>query len=232
VKGAFTGASETRAGFFHAADGGTVFLDEISATTNATQVKLLRVLQEREVCMVGSARAQKIDIRVVAATNRDLHELVAKKQFREDLYFRLNVITINLPPLRERGDDVLLLIRHFAALYAREIGRREPEFSSEALEVLRRYHWPGNVRELQNVVQRLVVMADSDVIEVPDLPELMRFSALGGVGLNRTLAEVELEYIRNVVESVDGNRTKAAEILGIDRKTLREKLKVEQPSSS
>jgi DNA-binding NtrC family response regulator len=232
VKGAFTGASETRAGFFQAADGGTVFLDEISATTSATQVKLLRVLQEREVCMVGSARPQRIDIRVVAATNRDLHELVAKKVFREDLYFRLNVITINLPPLRERGNDVLLLIRHFAAQYAREIGRRQPEFSSEALEVLRRYHWPGNVRELQNVVQRLVVMADSEVIEVPDLPELMRFSALGGVGLTRTLAEVELEYIRNVLESVAGNRTKAAEILGIDRKTLREKLKVERPSPS
>ena len=225
VKGAFTGASDTRGGFFQAADGGTVFLDEISATTNAAQVKLLRVLQEHEVSMVGSPRAQKIDIRVVAATNKELHELVAKKLFREDLYFRLNVITVNLPPLRERGDDVVLLIRRFAAQYAREMGKPEPEFSSEALEVLRRYHWPGNVRELQNVVQRLVVMSESDVIEVPDLPSLMRFSALRGEGLTRTLAEVEVEYIRNVLESVGGNRTRAAEILGIDRKTLREKLK-------
>jgi two-component system, NtrC family, response regulator HydG len=228
VKGTFTGASDTRGGFFQAADGGTVFLDEISATTNAAQVKLLRVLQEREVSMVGSTRTQKIDIRVVAATNKDLHELVAKGLFRDDLYFRLNVIAINLPPLRDRGDDVLLLIRHFAAQYAREIGRAEPEFSAEALDVLHRYHWPGNVRELQNVIQRLVVMSEGAVIEVPDLPSLMRFSALRGKDLNRTLAEVELEYIRNVLESVGGNRTRAAEILGIDRKTLREKLKTNE----
>jgi two-component system, NtrC family, response regulator HydG len=228
VKGTFTGASDTRGGFFQAADGGTVFLDEISATTNAAQVKLLRVLQEREVSMVGSTRTQKIDIRVVAATNKDLHELVAKGLFRDDLYFRLNVIAINLPPLRDRGDDVLLLIRHFAAQYAREIGRAEPEFSAEALDVLHRYHWPGNVRELQNVIQRLVVMSEGAAIEVPDLPSLMRFSALRGKDLNRTLAEVELEYIRNVLESVGGNRTRAAEILGIDRKTLREKLKTNE----
>jgi two-component system, NtrC family, response regulator HydG len=228
VKGTFTGASDTRGGFFQAADGGTVFLDEISATTNAAQVKLLRVLQEREVSMVGSTRTQKIDIRVVAATNKDLHELVAKGLFRDDLYFRLNVIAINLPPLRDRGDDVLLLIRHFAAQYAREIGRAEPEFSAEALDVLHRYHWPGNVRELQNVIQRLVVMSEGAVIDVPDLPSLMRFSALRGKDLNRTLAEVELEYIRNVLESVGGNRTRAAEILGIDRKTLREKLKTNE----
>jgi two-component system, NtrC family, response regulator HydG len=205
-----------------------MFLDEISATTNAAQVKLLRVLQEREVSMVGSTRTQKIDIRVVAATNKDLHELVAKGLFRDDLYFRLNVIAINLPPLRDRGDDVLLLIRHFAAQYAREIGRAEPEFSAEALDVLHRYHWPGNVRELQNVIQRLVVMSEGAVIDVPDLPSLMRFSALRGKDLNRTLAEVELEYIRNVLESVGGNRTRAAEILGIDRKTLREKLKTNE----
>jgi two-component system, NtrC family, response regulator HydG len=228
VKGTFTGASDTRGGFFQAADGGTVFLDEISATTNAAQVKLLRVLQEREVSMVGSTRTQKIDIRVVAATNKDLHELVAKGLFRDDLYFRLNVIAINLPPLRDRGDDVLLLISHFAAQYAREIGRAEPEFSAEALDVLHRYHWPGNVRELQNVIQRLVVMSEGAVIDVPDLPSLMRFSALRGKDLNRTLAEVELEYIRNVLESVGGNRTRAAEILGIDRKTLREKLKTNE----
>lgn len=232
VKGAFTGASETRAGFFQTADGGTIFLDEISATTNAAQVKLLRVLQEREVCMVGSTRRQKIDIRVVAATNKDLHELIAKQLFRQDLYFRLNVIVIALPPLRERGDDVLLLMRHSAAQYARELGKPEPRFSDEALEVLRHYHWPGNVRELENVVQRLVVMSEGDLIEVPDLPSLMRFSALRGAGLNRTLAEVEVEYIRNVLESAGGNRTRAAEILGIDRKTLREKLKAHEPVSS
>jgi DNA-binding NtrC family response regulator len=226
VKGAFTGANETRAGFFQTADGGTIFLDEISATTVATQVKLLRVLQEREVCMVGSARPRKVDIRVLAATNKDLATLVRKEGFREDLYFRLNVLTIALPPLRERGDDVLLLMRHLAAKFALDLGKPVPRFSDEALRVLRNYHWPGNVRELENVIQRLVVMTDSDLIEVADLPSLMRFSALRSSGLDRTLAEVEVEYIRNVLASVDGNRTRAAQILGIDRKTLREKLKL------
>ncbi len=225
VKGAFTGAAETRAGFFQTADGGTIFLDEISATTAAMQVNFLRVLQEREVCMVGSTRSRPVDIRVVAATNKDLHALIQREAFREDLYFRLNVITINLPPLRDRGEDVLLLIRHFAGTFAKEVGRPVPNFSDAALQVLRRYHWPGNVRELENVVQRLVVMADGDLIDVPDLPSLMRFSALGRGGFDRTLAEVEAEYVRNVLESVNGNRTRAAEILGIDRKTLREKLK-------
>ena len=225
MKGAFTGANETRAGFFQTADGGTIFLDEISATTSTTQVKLLRVLQEREVCMVGSTRPRKVDIRVLAATNKELEGLVKKDLFREDLYFRLNVLTISLPPLRERGDDVLLLIRHLAAKFAHELGRPEPNFSDEALQVLRDYHWPGNVRELENVIQRIVVMNDADVIEVPDLPSLMRFSALRGVGLNQTLAQVESEHVRNVLASVNGNRTRAAQILGIDRKTLREKLK-------
>ncbi|HEV2446672.1 MAG TPA: sigma-54 dependent transcriptional regulator [Candidatus Sulfopaludibacter sp.] len=225
VKGAFTGAAETRAGFFQTADGGTIFLDEISATTPAMQARLLRVLQEREVCMVGSTRSQPVDIRVVAATNKDLHALIQKDAFREDLYFRLNVIALHLPPLRERGEDVLLLIRHFAGIFAKENGKPVPNFSDAALEVLRRYRWPGNVRELENVVQRLVVMADSDAVDVPDLPSLMRFTALGKGGFDRTLAEVEAEYIRNVLASVNGNRTRAAELLGIDRKTLREKLK-------
>jgi DNA-binding NtrC family response regulator len=225
VKGAFTGANETRAGFFQTADGGTIFLDEISATTPAMQARLLRVLQEREVSMLGSARSRPVDIRVVAATNKDLHALIQREAFREDLYFRLNVITIHLPPLRERGEDVILLIRHFAAHFAAESNRGVPTFSDGALEVLRRYRWPGNIRELENVVQRLVVMADSELIGVPDLPSLMRFSALAKGGFDRTLAEVEQEYIRNVLASVNGNRTRAAEILGIDRKTLREKLK-------
>jgi DNA-binding NtrC family response regulator len=224
VKGAFTGANETRAGFFQTADGGTIFLDEISATTPSTQVKLLRVLQEREVCMIGSARPRKVDIRILAATNRDLSELIKKNLFREDLFFRLNVINIALPPLRERGDDVLLLIHHFASKYAEELGRPEPHFSDQALQTLRRYHWPGNVRELENVVQRLVVMGESDAIESADLPSLMRFTALHASGFDRTLAEVEVEYIKNVLDSVGGNRTRAAQILGIDRKTLHEKL--------
>ena len=225
VKGAFTGAAETRAGFFQTADGGTLFLDEISSIPLTTQVKLLRVLQDREVCMIGSARPRTVDVRILAATNKDLLQLVEKEVFREDLYFRLNVLTIDLPPLRDRNDDVLLLVRHFAAMFAKEAGKPVPHFSGQALEVLRNHHWPGNVRELENVVHRLVVMSDCERIDVPDLPSLMRFSALRQTRFDRTLAEVEAEYIRNVVASVGGNRTRAAEILGIDRKTLREKLK-------
>ncbi|MGD0697919.1 MAG: sigma-54 dependent transcriptional regulator [Terriglobia bacterium] len=225
IKGAFTGATETRAGFLQTAEGGTIFLDEISSTTLSTQVKLLRVLQEKEVCMVGSTRGRHVDIRILAATNKDLPSLVKKDAFREDLYFRLNVLTIDVPPLRDRGDDVLILIRHFAERFAGEMGRAVPDFSDQALQVLRNYHWPGNVRELENVVQRLIVMNEGGVVEVPDLPSLMRFSALQRASFDRTLAEVEAEYIRNVLANVNGNRTRAAEILGIDRKTLREKLK-------
>jgi DNA-binding NtrC family response regulator len=190
------------------------------------QIKLLRVLQEKEICMVGSTRSRKVDVRILASTNKDLPNLVKKEAFREDLFYRIHVITIELPPLRQRGDDILLLIRHFAMKFAVELGIATPHFSDEALQTLKNYHWPGNVRELENVVQRLVIMTDGDLIEVPDLPSLMRFSALGGKGFHRTLAEMEAEYIRNVLESVNGNKTQAAKILGIDRKTLREKLKI------
>lgn len=224
IKGAFTGATETRAGFFQTADGGTIFLDEISETSLSMQVKLLRVLQEKEVYMVGSTRPLKVDVRILASTNKDLDTLLKKGLFREDLFFRLNVITIDIPPLRDRGDDILLLTQHFATKFANELSKPKPRFSENALHVLRSYHWPGNVRELENVIQRLVVMTEGDLIEVPDLPSLMRFSALQKMGLNRPLAEVEAEYIRNVLASVEGNKTRAAEILGIDRKTLREKL--------
>jgi len=225
VKGAFTGATESRAGFFHTADGGTIFLDEISEMSLSMQVKLLRVLQDKQICMVGSERMRKVDVRILAATNKDLHDLVKKGLFREDLFYRLNVITITIPPLRERGDDIILLAHHFATRLAAESGRSPLRFSDKALQNLRSYNWPGNVRELENVIQRLVVMTDGDLIEVPDLPELCRFSALRGGGFTRTLAEVEAEYISNVLAEVDGNKTRAAEILGIDRKTLREKLK-------
>jgi len=225
VKGAFTGAVESRAGFFQTADGGTIFLDEISNTSLLMQSKLLRVLEDGQTYMVGSTRPRQVDVRVVAATNKDLRALVKREVFREDLFFRLNVIHVVMPPLRERDDDVLVLARHFAAQYARELGRPVPDFADETLHVLRGYHWPGNVRELQNLMQRLIVMADSELIEVPDLPMMMRFSAGRKVGVNRTLAEVEAEHIRNVLVSAGGNKTRAAKILGIDRKTLREKLK-------
>jgi two-component system response regulator HydG len=235
VKGAFTGATESRAGFFQTADGGTIFLDEISDTSLSMQAKLLRVLQDKEVYMVGASRSRKVDVRIIAATNKDLAGLVKKGVFREDLFFRLNVITIAMPPLRERGDDILVLAHHFVTKYAKEFCKPTLRFSDNALQVLKNYHWPGNVRELENVVQRLVVMTDGNLIEVSDLPSLMRFSSLRETGLNRTLAEVEAEYIRNVLASVNGNKTKAAQILGIDRKTLREKIQrliPTEPSSS
>jgi two-component system, NtrC family, response regulator HydG len=231
VKGAFTGATESRAGFFQTADGGSIFLDEISETSLNMQVRLLRVLQEREVYMVGSSRKRKIDVRVLASTNRSLPLLVEKGLFREDLYFRLNVVSIEVPPLRDRGDDVALLIHHFARRFSEQLAKPLPRFSDKAFHILKSgYSWPGNVRELENVVQRLLVMSESDVIDVPDLPSPMRFSATRQQDLTRSLAQVEAEYIRNVLASVDGARTRAAEILGIDRKTLREKLhKIENP---
>ncbi len=224
IKGAFTGAVETRAGFFQTAEGGTIFLDEISETSLTMQVKLLRVLQDKEIFLVGARQSQKVDIRIIAATNKDLLALVKKDEFREDLYYRLNVITIDIPPLREREEDILLLVKYSSKKFAKEFGKTLPRFSDEALQVLKSYDWPGNVRELENIIQRLLIMTEGDSIGIPDLPSLMRFSALQGVSPNRTLAEVEAEHIRIVLASVDGNKTQAAKILGITRKTLRDKL--------
>ena len=189
------------------------------------QVKLLRVLQDGEVRMVGGTQHVNVDVRIIAATNKDLRDLVRRQLFREDLFFRLNVLSIYVPPLRERGDDVLLLARHFVAKASEELGKTSPKFSDGVLEVLRRYHWPGNVRELENVIHRLVVMSEADFVDVPDLPSVMRFSVPRRVSRLCSLAEVESEHVRSVLEEVGGNKTRAAEILGIDRKTLREKLK-------
>jgi len=227
MKGAFTGANETRAGFFQTSSKGTIFLDEVGETSAGMQVKLLRVLQEKEICMVGSAKPQKIDVRIIAGTNKNLRGLIAAGRFREDFFYRLNVINIELPPLRERGKDVLLLVRYFSAKYAEEMGRTVPQYSDRALEILSGYSWPGNIRELENLVQRLMAMVDSDFIDAPDLPAGMRSECFSeATGLDRTLAQVEAEHIRNVLAGVSGNKTKAAKILGIDRKTLREKLKL------
>lgn len=225
MKGAFTGATESRAGFFQTADGGTVFLDEISEMEPAMQVKLLRVLEDKQVYMVGATRPLKVDIRIIVATNKDLLSLVKKGAFREDLYFRLSIMTIAAPPLRERAEDIPLLAQHFAVRFAGEFGKPLPRFSVKALEALKNYEWPGNVRELENAIQRLVLMSDTGIIDVIHLPPNMRFSIALHSGLNRTLAEVESEHIRNVLASTGGNKTRAAEILGIDRKTLRQKLK-------
>ncbi len=225
LKGTFTGATETRGGFFHTADMGTIFLDEISNTSLSMQIKLLRVLQDQEIYMVGATKSQKVDVRIIAATNVDLAEQVGRSKFREDLYYRLNVLSINVPPLRERGDDILLLIRHFVEKFAREASRPAPRLSDQAIEAMRNYHWFGNVRELQNALQRLVIMSEGQEIHVPDLPAPMRYSAVRDKGFNRTLEEIENEYILNVMADVNDNKTQAARILGIDRKTLREKLR-------
>ncbi len=225
VKGAFTGATVSRAGFLQTAEGGTVFLDEIGETPFPMQVKLLRFLQEKEIYMIGSTRAQKIDARILAATNKDLHSLVKKGLFREDLFYRLNVIAVDVPPLRERGDDILLLVNHFTQKFAQKLDRPPIRYSDRVLQIFRKNYWAGNVRELQNVVQRLVVMSDAELVEPLALPSYMRFSAPSGSGHDQTLAEVEIEHIRHVLADVDNNKTRAAKILGIDRKTLREKLK-------
>lgn len=225
MKGAFTGATETRAGFFQTADGGTIFLDEISNTSLAMQAKLLRVLQEKEFFMIGSKKSLKVNVRIVAATNVDLMQLIKKGLFREDLFYRLHIITINLPPLRERGNDILRLTDFFLDKYVRELDKPLMKFTPKALKAIKEYAWPGNVRELQNLIHRLVIMADESTIDVPDLPESFRYSASRTKGLDRKLVEVEREYIREALAANQNNISVTAQILGIDRKTLREKIK-------
>ncbi len=225
VRGAFTGATETRVGFFETANGGTLFLDEISNTSMAMQAKLLRVLQEKEFYMVGSKSPKKVDVRIVAATNVDLMKLVDKGLFREDLYYRLNIISVDLPPLRDRGNDIGLLLDFFLSKYTKELDKPQMRFSPKALHTLKEYSWPGNVRELQNLVHRLVVMADDTTIDAPDLPVSFRYSASRSRRLDRKLDDVVNEYIQEVLMAKQNNLTKAAESLGIDRKTLRSKIK-------
>jgi two-component system response regulator HydG len=223
-KGAFTGASDSRPGFFQTAQGGTILLDEISEMEVPMQVKLLRVLQEREFSMVGDTTQRKLNLRVIAATNKDLHSLVRRGRFREDLYYRLNVLNIEVPPLRSRAGDITLLIQHFGAKYAKEWGEDIPRFTEQALGAMERYDWPGNVRELENTFQRVVLMASGECIEVSDLPASMRFSAQRASRVLRSLAEVEREHVQRVLDEVGGNKSNAARVLGIDRKTLRAKL--------
>ena len=224
VKGAFTGATETRAGFFQTADGGTIFLDEIGNTSLAMQAKLLRVLQEKEFYMVGSKKQQKVNVRIVAATNVNLMQLVKSGKFREDLFYRLNIIAIDLPALREREQDVDLLTDFFISKYNHEL-KKTVRLSVKARQAFHRYPWPGNVRELQNLLHRLVIFAEGDMIDVPDLPEPFRFSAMRTKGSNRTLADVEREHIIQSLSINKNNISRTADMLGIDRKTLREKIK-------
>jgi two-component system, NtrC family, response regulator HydG len=230
MKGAFTGATETRAGFFQTAHGGTIFLDEISNTSLAMQAKLLRVLQEKEFYMIGSKKSSKVNLRIVAATNVDLMQLVKKGLFREDLYYRLNIISISLPPLRDRGNDLFQLTEFFLSKFVRELGKKPMQFTSKALKALKDYGWPGNVRELQNIVHRSVIMADETTIDVADLPDSFHFSASRTKGLGRKLEDVEREYIIDALAANKNNISQTAISLGIDRKTLRDKIKKYKPS--
>ena len=227
VKGAFTGAHNTRDGFFQSANKGSIFLDEISETSPLMQIKLLRVIQEKEVYMIGSNRAQKVDVRILVASNKDLFELVGLNKFREDLYYRLNVLTIDIPPLRDRGNDILMLANYFANKYAEEFDKQVPVFADEVLEIFAKYNWQGNVRELENLVHRLVIMNEDGKIRKADLPDFMKSRIGSSSDVKRSLLEVELEHIKNVLEYTNNNKSKAAEILHIDRKTLNSKLKEE-----
>ncbi|MFG0284989.1 MAG: sigma-54 interaction domain-containing protein [Phycisphaerales bacterium JB039] len=224
VKGAFTGATTTRAGFFQTADGGTIFLDEISEMSLSVQAKLLRVLQDHEVRMVGSDRSRPTDVRIIVATNKDLASEVNAERFRADLYFRLNVLTIDLPSLRDRSEDLELLIEHFVEKWAHETSGAPLVFSSEAMAAMRGYDWPGNIRELENLIRRMGVMLDAPRVELADLPAHLQGAPARSSFSMRSLEDVEAEHIRRVLDAVDGNRTRAAEVLGIDRKTLRAKL--------
>jgi DNA-binding NtrC family response regulator len=229
VKGAFTGAHRDKTGLFAAAAGGTFFLDEIGETSPATQVKLLRVLQQREIIPVGATEAVPIDTRVIAATNRDLEEEIRRGTFRSDLYYRLNVISLHLPPLRERRDDIPLLTDLFLRNIAEVRGLEVKTLSGDALAALQAYEWPGNVRELENALERAALLTTGDVIEVRALPERIterRAEPLAGerAAVNPTLETIERAYIQWVLQQEGGNKTRTAEILGIDASTLYRKL--------
>jgi len=229
VKGSFTGAHRDKNGLFVAAKGGTFFMDEVGEMSPATQVKLLRVLQEREVIPVGATEAVPVDVRIVAATNRDLEEEIRRGGFRSDLYYRLNVITVHLPPLRDRGEDVPLLASFFLERFAGGRGKETPRLSQEAIDALASYDWPGNVRELENALERAAVLTDDGEIQVSALPTRITERApqpLVSATLppNPTLEIIERAYIHWVLHSESGNKTRAAEVLGIDPSTLYRKL--------
>ena len=221
-KGAFTGAQVRKKGKFELADGGTVFLDEIADISLKTQTDMLRVLQEREVVRVGGSQTFKVDFRCIAASNRNLKTLVEAGSFRPDLFYRLNVVSINLPPLRERRDDVPLLLDHFLHKFSRSMNRPLPEISPEALKLLLNYEWPGNVRELENAVERALVIRRGSRIEASDFPFQMAEPARVN---GRSLDEVERAHVEHVVKETGGNLSQAARILHIDRTTLYNKLR-------
>lgn len=228
-KGAFTGASEQRKGRFELADGGTLFLDEIGEISLSTQVKLLRVLEERAFERVGGTASIEVDTRLVAATNRDLRAMVAEGSFREDLYFRLNVVQVRLPPLRERREDIPLLLQHYLEHYTREYGREIDGWTADAMEALVQYTWPGNIRELRNLVERMVVLARGNKLTLRDVPAEVREGGSGSKGAAPlqgalSMEEAEKRMIEQALADQDGNRTLAAQQLGISRRTLHRKL--------
>ncbi len=234
VRGAFTDARDRKRGFFEMADGGTLFLDEIAETSPSVQVKLLRVLQEREIRPVGADFHLKVDVRVIAATNRDLRDDMAAGRFRQDLFYRLNVFQIHLPPLRERQEDIPYLANYFLELYGERSGRRFRGFSEHALGYLVNYRWPGNIRELENAVERASTLAEGPWITPRDLPPelserglplLTEGHAAEPFPDDVSLEELEGRYIRHILRKEGGNQTRAAQILGISRSTLWRKIR-------
>ncbi len=230
TRGAFTGAVTAKPGLFRSAEGGTVFLDEIGEVSQALQVRLLRALQEHEVTPIGASVPVKFNARIIAATNRDLETEIKEGRFREDLYYRLNVIEIHLPPLRERREDISLLAKHFAGKFAREQKAPEKSISTAAMSALINYPWQGNVRELQNAIERAFILSGEE-IDLACLPDRVRESAGNGLpmrdpeGLRPTLEEMERRYLMEIMHSVDDDKARAAIILGIDLSTLYRKLK-------
>ena len=230
-KGAFTGAAGPRKGRFERADNGTLFLDEIGEMAPATQAKILRVLQEREFEPVGGTRSIRVDTRILSATNRNLEKEIKADRFRDDLYYRLNVVTITVPPLRERLSDIPLLAEHFLNHYAAKNHRTFKGIVPQTMDLLMQYSWPGNVRELENVIERAVIMARGDRIETEHLPRSINDRASAATGHSpilpsgRSLKEVEKEMILKTLDDMSGNRTQTAKILGISRRTLQLKLK-------
>ncbi len=228
-KGAFTDAKTDKRGLVFEAGEGTLFLDEITEMPLVLQAKLLRVIEEREVRPLGDTISHPIDVRVISASNRDLKELIHQGRFREDLYYRLKAIDIELPPLRQRREDIPLLVEHFTQKFSEELKKRVPGISEEALRILIGYAWPGNVRELENVIHRAMTLSQTEVILPEDLPasmvqepdENLLEKSLQG---KYTIDQLEKEYIRKVLIEVGGNKSKAAEVLGLDRKTLYRKL--------
>jgi two-component system, NtrC family, response regulator AtoC len=235
VRGAFTDAHQNRKGLFEEADGGTLFLDEVGELPPALQVKLLRVLQEEEIRRVGDTRSVKVEVRVVAATVRDLPEEVKKGRFREDLFYRLNVVQVRMPPLRERREDIPLLLEHFLRRCAKKLGQTVEGFTPEAMRVLESYSWPGNVRELENVVERAVVLAEGPRVDVDGLPEKLLDDPVsappstpagrGDLSIKRAGRAMEQDLIRRALAKTNGNRTRAAELLDLSHRALLYKLK-------